>query len=218
MGSRWPHAGWLLADLAGGGLICPLGCRAVPSVAERVVPVELGGIRRPGSREPSRVSPSASPCCGAGRRTRERPCHRRARSASARRWGIARRAQEARPPVNASGSSRSSGRGPMRRPPRKRAQPQRAARQRHALLLPATGASSERLYWESLARPSCRWSRCRPAARYSPRKPCPSLVALPSGASATCVAGTSSTAAHFAALKQPTLLVDELLTFFREVR
>ena len=91
--------------------------------------------------------------------------------------------------------------------------------------LPGTGASSARLYWESIqqvraargARPTS--SPCRPAARSSRRRSRARRDAGPRSASPTSATGTSPTAGgHFAAFEQPELFVDEVRSFFRLVR
>jgi epoxide hydrolase len=113
-----------------------------------------------------------------------------------------------------------------RRPPRRRAHPRPAARQPHALRLPGTGASSARLYWESirqvnewvsgaavdtvtaptgcsifpkeLQRPSRRWAERRFVDIRYWNEP--------------------DRGGHFAAFEQPQLFVDEVRAFFRLVR
>ena len=85
--------------------------------------------------------------------------------------------------------------------------------------LPATGASSARLYWESFRDPDLPGSRFRPAARCSRRRSSGSRAARPSCISTTCAAGASSTRAGTSPRSSsPARWSTSSRTFFRDLR
>ena len=99
--------------------------------------------------------------------------------------------------------------------------PRRAARQRHALLVARTAASSARLYWESFKHIELQPpSRCRAASSIFPHEIFRLLAAAgPSPGSPTSAKlHELDRGGHFAAFEQPAILVEELRGFFRDLR
>ena len=187
----------------------PSGCSASTSTWSRPVRARTrASSRRPNRRRWPRWREHRE--WDSATRRSSRPARRRSATGSSTRRPRRRR-----------GSSRSSGRGADHD-----GHPEDAFT-RHRLLdnvmhywLPAAGASSARLYWESFARPARR-SPCRTGGRVD--LPQGDLRARrgggPSGASPTSATGTSSPkGGHFAAFEQPAIFVDEVRAAFRTMR